>query len=388
MRLTIRRCAVCFIAGLLVTPSISAARQDGDLQKRLQVRVDELVEKGGFPGLTAAIALPDGQVLTAAAGWADPQHKTPMKPNHRMLAGSVGKTFVAAAILQGVDDGALDLDAKIERWLAREPWFQRLPNARTLTLRLLLSHRSGLRDHTDDEQFRKAITTQLSKRWTPQELIQWELDKKPAFAAGAKYSYSDMNYIVAGLVFETATGRKLFDEVSRRIVKPLGLDQTAPTETDLLENVVPGELDPRTLKIAGFSIRDGHLVYNAQAEYAGGGMISTSRDLARWAKLLWEGKVFSRAMLDQMLDAKPSEQGLKYGLGVEVAQSEAGPVYMHDGWIPGYLSAMIYFPNYKIAAAIQINADPLKRFKVPPDSCIGRIAGVVLKDLMPKKTPK
>src|SRR4030095_4731726 len=121
-----------------------------------------------------------------------------------------------------------------------------------------------------------------------------------------------MNYIVAGLVFETATGRKLFDEVSRRIVKPLGLDQKAPTETDLLENVVHGARAPRTLKIAGFSIRDGHLVYNAQAEYAGGGMISTSRDLARWAKLLWEGKVFSRAMLDQMLDAKPSEQGLKY----------------------------------------------------------------------------
>jgi len=165
-----------------------------------------------------------------------------------MLAGSIGKTFVAAAILQAVDDGVLDLDTKIERWLGVETWFGRPPNARTLTLRLLLSHRSGLPDHTDEEQFRKAIISQLTKRWTPQELIQWVLDKKPAFAAGTKYSYSQMNYIV-------------------------------------------------------------------------------------------------------------------YGLGVEVAPSEAGPVYMHDGWIPGYVTAMIYFPNYKIAAAIQINADPLKRFK-------------------------
>ena len=388
MRVFGRMSTLLLIAGLVVSLSASAASQEGDLQKRLQARVEELLEKGGYPGLTAAIALPDGQVLTAAAGWADPQHKTPMKPTHRMLAGSVGKTFVAAAILQAVDDGVLDLDTRIERWLGRETWFGRLPNARALTLRLLLSHRSGLPDHTDEEQFRKAVTSQLTKRWSPQELIQWVLDKKPAFAAGSKYSYSDMNYIVAGLVFETATGHRLFDEVSRRIVKPFGLDQTAPTETDLLENVVPGELDPRTLKIAGLSIRDGHLVYNAQSEYAGGGMISTSRDLARWAKLLWEGKVFSRAMLDQMLDAKPSEQGLKYGLGVEVAQSEAGPVYAHDGWIPGYVTAMIYFPNYKIATAIQINADPLKRFKVPPDACIGRIAGVALKDLLPKKASK
>ena len=155
----------------------------------------------------------------------------------------------------------------------------------------------------------------------------------------------------------------------------------------MVRQIVP-RVDPRVLKIGGFSIRDGHLVYNAQAEYAGGGMVSSSRDLSRWAKLLWEGKVFSRAMLDQMLDAKPSENDLKYGLGVEVAQSAAGPVYMHDGWIPGYLSVMMYFPDYKIAAAAQMNADPLKRFKVPFNDCIGRVAGVALKDLLPKKPPK
>jgi len=380
--------AACLIAGPLMWLPVSGRGQSTDLQSRLQARVDELLEKGGYPGLTAAIALPDGQVLTAAAGWADPKTRTPMKPSHRMLAGSVGKTFVAAVILQAIDEGVLDLDTKIERWLGGETWFGRLPNAHSLTLRLLLSHRSGIPDRTDEEQFRKAITTQLTKRWTPRELIQWALDKKPAFAAGAKYLYSDMNYIVAGLVFETATGRRLFDEVSRRIVRPFGLDQTAPTETDALENVIPGELDPRVLRIEGLSIRDGHLVYNAQSEYAGGGMISTSRDLARWAKLLWEGKVFSRATLDQMLDAKPAEKGLNYGLGVGVAQSEAGPVYLHDGWIPGYRTAMMYFPNYKIAAAAQMNADPLKRFKVPFDNCVGRIAGVALKDLLPKKEAK
>jgi len=87
-----------------------------------------------------------------------------------------------------------------------------------------------------------------------------------------------------------------------------------------------------------------------------------------------------------MLDAKPADKGFKYGLGVEVLASEAGPVYSHDGWIPGYQTAMIYFPKYKVAAAAQMNADPMKRFKTPFDDCIGRIAAVVMHDLLTKET--
>jgi D-alanyl-D-alanine carboxypeptidase len=343
---------------------------------------------GGYPGLTAAIAMPDGQVVVAATGWADSEHKTPMKPSDRMPAGSVGKTFVAAAILQAVDDGKLDLDSKIERWLGREAWFGRLPNAHDLTLRLLLSHRAGIPDDMAEKGFAKAATSNLEKDWSPSELIGWVLDQKPLFSAGEKYYYTDMNYIVAGMVFEVATGLKLFAEVERRIVKPFGLDQTIPSENRSLPDVVPGELDPGVLKLKGQTIRDGHFVYNLQIEYAGGGMISTSGDLARWAKLLWESKVFSQAMLEQMLDAKPDEKGFKYGLGVGIAQSKAGRAYVHDGQIPGYQTSIIYFPDYKIAAAVQTNADQLKRFKAPFDNCIGGVAGVALKDRLPKKPTK
>ncbi|HLJ88502.1 MAG TPA: serine hydrolase domain-containing protein [Candidatus Angelobacter sp.] len=356
-----------------------------ELQKKLQARLQELQEAGGYPGLTAAIVMPDGQVVSAAAGWADAERKILMQPSDRMPAGSVGKTFVAAVILQAVDDGQLDLDSKIERWLGHEAWFGRLPNAHDLTLRLLLSHRSGIPDNVTEKEFPHAAISNLEKDWTPQELIGWVLDKKPLFPAGKKYYYTDINYTVAGMVFETATGRKLFGEVERRIVKPFGLDQTLPSESRSMKDVVPGELDPSYLKLKGQTIRDGHFVYNIQIEYAGGGMISTSRDLARWAKLLWEGKVFSPAMLQQMLDAKPDEKGFKYGLGVAVAQSEAGTAYEHDGQIPGYQTAIIYFPDYKIAAAVQMNADQLKRFKVPFEKCIGRVAGVALKDRLPKK---
>src|SRR5262249_23449839 len=234
-----------------------------DVQKRLQARLDEMLEKGGYPGLTAAISMPDGRLVVAAAGFSNAENKTPMKPTDRMLAGRVGETFVAAAILQAVDEGTLDLDTKIERWLGREPWFGRIPNAHLLTLRLLLMHRTGIPDPTDEAAFKKALVTDIERKWSSQERVQWILDKKPKSAPGEEFLYSDLNYVIAGLVFESATGRKLFSEIERRFLKRFGLDHTIATENGSMDNLIPGELDPSVLGITGQSIRAGRLVYNA-----------------------------------------------------------------------------------------------------------------------------
>jgi D-alanyl-D-alanine carboxypeptidase len=300
-----------------------------------------------------------------------------------MPAGSVGKTFVSAVILQAVDAGTLTLDDKIARWIGGEPWFARLPNSSALTLRLLMSHRGGLPDIVESKPFIEAISKDLDRRWTPEDLVAFVLGKKARFPAGAKYFYSDMNYIVAGLVFERATGVKLFDAIDEKILAPLGLDQTVPTERRILKDVVPGVLDRDEAKIFGSpdSIRNGWFVFAAQAEYAGGGLISTSRDLARWAKALYEGRVMSAPRMQEMLTALPSEGRARYGLGVEITSSAAEPVYGHDGEMFGYLTAMIYFPDFKVAAAVQVNSDVLKSFKLNPVTCLGQIVSIAIKSL-------
>lgn len=358
----------------------SAPREERDIQQELRAGLEELRSQAKYPGVTAAVALPDGRVLEAAAGWADEDGHVPLKTSDRMLAGSVGKTFVAAALLQAVDEGALDLDAKIERWIGDEPWFERIPNARDLTLRLLLNHRSGLPDHTDSAAFARALRTNLDKTWTPVELMSFIFDAAPIFPAGQQFSYADTNYVLAGLVFEAATGRGLFSEIDRRILKPFGLDHTVTSESRSLEDVVPGLLDPHSpLKITGVSVRNGRLVYDAQAEYAGGGIISTSGDLARWAKLLWEGQVFSRRQLDEMLAGKPAEEDAEYGFATAIVSTNAGPAYLHDGWIPGYQTVILYLPSRGVAGALQVNSDPLRRFKMEPAECLGRVLSLVLK---------
>src|SRR5262245_33024587 len=209
--------------------------------------------------------MPEDRVYVAAAGWGDRTHTIRIEPTSRMPAGSVGKTFVSAAILQAVDAGTLTLDDKISRWIGTEPWFARLPNGPALTLRLLLSHRAGLPETVDIKPFIEAISKDLDRRWTPAELIAFVLDKKPRFPAGAKYFYADINYTVAGFVFEKATGVKLFDAIDQRILAPLGLDQTVPTERRIMQDVVPGILDREEAKLFGSSesLRNGWFVFAA-----------------------------------------------------------------------------------------------------------------------------
>src|SRR5215471_11443562 len=100
--------AALMVGSLLVLAAGSGRPPEDDLQNRLAVRLEEVRAAGGYPGITAAISTPDGRVVVAAAGWADAEDKVPMKPTDRMLAGSTGKTFVSAVILQAVDEGQLD----------------------------------------------------------------------------------------------------------------------------------------------------------------------------------------------------------------------------------------------------------------------------------------
>lgn len=369
------------LLGLLLVSGASAKQ---DLAAGLKEKLDELSARAGFPGATFSILLADGRVLDVASGWADADRRQPLTPESRMPAGSVGKTFVAAAILQGVDGGVLDLDSPIEKWIGQETWFPRLPNARTVTLRLLLSHRSGVPD-SDETAFMKAVTTNVEKTWTPAELIAFVLDKKPRFSAGSKYFYTDMNYIIAGAVFEHAVGQPLFDEIDRRLVKPFSLSRTTPSGRRDMTGVVAGHLDMkgndyRKFGLPDTSLRDGKFTYNAQAEYAGGGMISTSHDLAQWAAALWSGRAFSAARLADMLDGKPSEKNVKYGLGAEIRASGRGPMYLHDGWIFGYTTVMLYLADEHISAAIQVNSDPMPPSKLQAGDVIGSLVSWVLKE--------
>lgn len=330
------------------------------LQGKLQAQLDGLHKNGKFPGATVGICLADENCFGLATGFSDRDAKTRMKPSDIMLAGSVGKTYAAAVALQLVKEGKINLDEKVEKYLGREKWFSRLPNAKEITVRQLMNHTSGLVRYEFKDQFTKDLTANPDKTWRPEELIAYILDTKAPFEAGKGWDYSDTNYIVLGMIIEKVTGAKYYDSAKNRILKPLKLKNTIPQESRAIKGLVQGYAgadNPFGGKDA--VLENGKFIINPQFEWTGGGMATTGEDLARWAKLMYEGKAFDRTLMPQMFDGVSAPmlgREAKYGLGVIIRPTTLGVSYGHSGYFPGYITEMIYFPELKISLAAQFNS--------------------------------
>ena len=357
-----RKTILLFVVWLLSAAAVcgqTAVANTTELKAALQLKLDEWHKAGSFPGATLGVALPNGESFGLAVGFSDRETKTAMRPNDRMPAGSVGKTFAAATALQLIKEGKIGLDDKVEKYLGSEPWFARLPNAKDITVRQLMNHTSGLVRYEFKEQFTKDLTANPEKVWKPAELVAYLLDEKPPFEAGKGWDYSDTNYIVLGMIIEKVTGRKFYDEANRRLLKPLKLTDTIPQDGPRLKGMVQGYAGPNN-PFGGTDamLVNGKFAINPQFEWTGGGYVSTAHDLARWARMFYEGKAFSPDLVPQVVEGVAAPmlgRESKYGLGAIIRKTPAGTSYGHSGFFPGYMTDMMYFPEHRIAVAVQVN---------------------------------
>jgi D-alanyl-D-alanine carboxypeptidase len=333
----------------------------------VRAELEALRQQFGFPGATAAFVMPDGRTGGVAVGLADLDTGDPMPADARMPAGSVGKTFVIGVIVSLLDEGVIDLDDPLSRWLGDEPWFPRLDGGEQMTLRHVLTHTSGLPRHVFDPRFLTALERFAGTDETlePPEIVELIVDKELLSAPGERFSYTDSGYILAGLVIERATGSTYWSQLEQRVLDRFDLQRTRPADRRDIPGIVQGHLRPdNPLQMPERAIDGGLLVVNPAIEWTGGGVVSNSVDLARWAWLLWGGSAFGEGFLEELFDGTPLDPqapaGDAYGLGVFVRQTELGRIYEHAGWYPGYTSVTAYLPQSRIAVAVQINssADP------------------------------
>jgi D-alanyl-D-alanine carboxypeptidase len=334
-----------------------------NLESDLQVKLDEIQQSGGMPGVTLGIVLPDGKEISLASGLADIESKTKMKPTDRMLMGSIGKTYVATVALQLVKEGKFSLDDKISLYLGDQPWFKRLPNAEDITIRMLMNHSAGLPRYVFKKEFGTQLSQSPDKVWKPEELLAFILDDDPLYPAGEGWGYSDTDYIVLGMIIEKTTGSTYYEELKKRVLVPFNLKDTTPSDKRRLKGLVPGYTSDRKppFFLPEKMVVDGVYAINPQFEWTGGGLITTSLELARFIKLLLEGKVIYKDHLEQMKQPVNEKSGKRdstgYGLGLEVWQTQYGFTYGHRGTMPGYGSITLYLPDYRFSIAMQYNTD-------------------------------
>jgi D-alanyl-D-alanine carboxypeptidase len=293
----------------------------------VQGALDTLTAQDGVPGAEAVVQ--DGsRTRVTRSGTGNITTGKPFPRNGSFRAGSVTKSFVATVVLQLVAEGKVKLDVPVERYL---PGL--LPDRR-ITVRQLLQHTSGLYNYTDD----LALDDPESLRHRgaePAELVAMALKHPPLFAPGTDWSYSNTNYVVAGMIAERVTGHDLSGEIARRITRPLGLRDTyLPRRGD--------EKLPAPHAV-GYVPIGGNLVdfsdYDATIAWAAGGLVSTPVDLDRFYGALLGGRLLRPAELAEMRRTVPADLGIpgaRYGLGLGSIPLSCGEFWGHEGGILGF----------------------------------------------------
>jgi D-alanyl-D-alanine carboxypeptidase len=281
----------------------------------------------------AAVASGPGFRWEGAAGIANIETGEPLTPEHRFHVGSVTKLFIAAAVLQLVHEGALALDGDAS------------PLVPGVTIRQLLNHTSGLPDPFEDlvavfEPYRR-------HQWDvgPHELLAGALQRPRLFPPGKGWAYGSTNYLVLGLLVEETTGATLRQELKRRIIEPLELGATdLPADIRDSAGLARGYLPPDNPLIPGPALVDATEL-DFPFSWAGGGIASTARDVARFLQALLGGELLPPRLRAEMLTTVPSgwEESDAYGLGIEQvtclmgkSESPCGGAWGHLGFSPGY----------------------------------------------------
>ena len=276
----------------------------------------------------------DGAGLTrSAAGYSDVDTREGFAPQTHVRAASITKTFVAATILQLVAGGKIDLDASVETYLPGRIRGEDI-DAKAITVRQLLRHQSGLPEYFDDD------TPPPTEPVTADELLDTALTRPAQFAPGTTMKYTNTNYIIAGLLIEKVTGRPAADEITWRIIVPLGLFQTYFP--------APGDMGLRLPFAHGYEMVDDRRTdvtdFNASAAGMAGSLVTTNEDASAFITALLDGRIIPRAQLHEMMQTVPMASGdglLDYGLGLMKVSLPCGvTAWGHGGDVEGYHSFM------------------------------------------------
>ncbi|MEU1820099.1 serine hydrolase domain-containing protein [Streptomyces roseifaciens] len=281
----------------------------------------DAITRAGTPGVLARVDRA-GESWHGTSGVADLRTGRPRLPQDRFRIGSLTKPFIATVLLQlaAEPEHGLSTDDTVGKWL---PGLVRGRgnDGRRITLRQLLQHTSGLYDYIDDDGLRAKFTGEafLAHRYdnaTPEELVRIGLSHKPLFEPGKGWSYSNTNYILAGMVIEKATGHSYASEVERRVIRPLGLrGTTVPGSSPS----VPGPHGRHYSKLyvddPAARIHD-VTAFNPSFSGASGEMISTARDLNVFIRALLRGKLLPPAQQKEMFTGHDLGGGRSYGLGI------------------------------------------------------------------------
>ena len=358
----VKRFPFILLASLLfgcASAGTPASRLQASRAATIRTTLERFHSESRFPGAVVGAWFADSTSVAVAVGLADRDLRSPMTDQALLHAGSIGKTFFAALVLQLVGEGRVGLDDLVSRYLGAESWYAGIPNHETITVRMLLNHTSGLPEFGGD--FMDSLIKEPGRARQPLDAVKSIVGASARFPAGTAFGYTDVNYQILQLLAERVTGQPAHLEIQRRILQPHRFSGVVPADRKRIPGLVQGYAGEGNFLGFDAVMVEGSLVLDPAFEGGGGGFVTNAGDLARWMPLFAEGKVYPASLLPDVRRGVPAGQldvgkDALSGLGMEIVQTPLGLAYGHGGFFPGYLSLVLWYPEAGIALAIQVNS--------------------------------
>jgi CubicO group peptidase (beta-lactamase class C family) len=336
--------------GRIIDPKLAA-----DLQRTL----DRERDAQGFPGVSAAVVLPDASLWTGTAGQADVESHRPVTPHTVFAIASMSKAFVSVLATQLVAEGVLSPDDRLATWV---PEF---PNAEHITILQLLTGTSGVTD--DNEHPFTAVDDDPSRVWTLHEVLARV--PPPVCPPGTCNSgFENAPFTLLGTVLERATGSSLAELYRERFFRPLGLDEVfLQSEETVRGDIASGYQDDGSGGLVRTQGPPGPLTTSWATSVGGpaASMAASAEDVALWAHAVLAGSLIdpeARSMVTdygRLRGLAGSYQCTPIGIGFGVGTFDGRWVRRANGGIPGFGSALAHFPREGLTVVVLGNHTPL-----------------------------
>jgi CubicO group peptidase (beta-lactamase class C family) len=325
--------AVFFAFVFLFAAAASAKADTTDEYVRAQMRERHI------PGAAIAV-IKDGKIVKVEGyGLANVELNVSATKETVFEIGSISKQITAAAIMLLVEEGKINTDEKISKYLPNTPeaW-------KNVTVRNLLTHTSGIKSYTGLSGF------ELTKRLKRDEFIKAISVHPLEFEPGERYIYSNSGYNLLGFIIESVTGNSYWDFVQTRIFKPLGMNQTANRDPQF---IVPN-------RAAGYEWRNERLVgrdYDLTDVFAAGAIVSTVTDLAKWDAALRGDTFLKKESKEKIWTPVVFNNGkpYPYGFGWNVTKFRGHKLVSHGGQTAGFAANISRYVDDNLTVIVLTN---------------------------------
>ena len=276
----------------------------------------------------------NGKVIyTKAIGMADAATNTPATTATKYRIGSITKMFTTCLVFKAVEEQKITLEQTLDRY------FPTVANAHKITISMMLNHRTGIHNFTDDAEYMDYHTQPK----TQEAMVALLAAAKSEFEPDSKAEYSNSNFVLLSYILEKVYKKSYKELLESKITKPLGLKNT----------YFGGKTNIQNNECYSYSY-DGKWVKEDETDMSipmgAGAVVATPTDLTKFIEALFAGKIINDAHLQQMKTFRDH-----YGMGMFETPFYDKKGYGHTGGIDGFGSCLSYFPEDKLAIALTAN---------------------------------